>query len=537
MASVTKSASVGRQSPATPVAAANPPWLAAVAIVPILATVYQTLVLTDVTSDVIRKGIDAEHYSMIWTSVSWGAAIIYGLFIGLWAMPRHGSRDTLLVGLAWFAVGNLLCGAAVDVPTLAAAKLVEGIGKGMVIVLCRSLLYRQFDKMVLVAIGIYGVIAYATRPTTPLFTALVNEELSWRWVFWINVPLAALAFPLVRRFIKPDRPLEPQPSKFKFIGITVFVAWVVSLVFTFAWYRKWGGWTSSAFTATALFTILAPIAVIALVAASVTGSEHLRRMLRVRVYVLAMCVRMLMLLQLLAVLTLMASYCLELRDYPRPTTGWILAPASLTMAVSTLLTTWFHRPALRHLWLLIGVIGCAACLWWMSSVDFYTSKGIIALMIGCWGIFVGLFPPSFLQDEVDALDRRDAALGGALAIVCLIVPIVVIPTMTSTIVSAWTDRAFDAERLNIQQNRPAVTESTARVADYYAQRGVGGPEASQMASTVIGASAHLEAASQGIQAGLRFLSVIVGGLGLLVSGGLVIPSRFGMPFEIAAASK
>ena len=291
------------------------------AIVPILATVYQTLVLTDVTSDVIRKGIEAGHYKMIWTSVCWGVAIIYGVFIGIWAMSRYGARDTLLVGLVWFAVGNLLCGAAIDVPTLAVAKLVEGIGKGMVIVLCRSLLYRQFDKTVIVAIGFYGVVAYATRPTTPLLTALVNEQLSWRWVFWINVPIAVMAFPLVRRFVMPDRPRQPQPTKFKWLGITVFVAWVVSLVFTFAWYRKWGGWNSSAFTATALFTIVMPIAVIAWVAASVTPSEHLRRMFRVRVYVLAMCVRMLMLLQLLAVLTLMASYCIELRDYPRTDRG------------------------------------------------------------------------------------------------------------------------------------------------------------------------------------------------------------------------
>jgi MFS family permease len=498
--------------------------LAAVAIVPILATVYQTLVLTDVTSDVIRKGIDGEHYSMIWTSVCWGVTIVYGVFIGLWGMSRYGARDTLLVGLAWFAVGNLLCGAAIDVPTLAAAKLVEGIGKGMVIVLCRSLLYRQFDKMVIIAIGFYGVVAYATRPTTPLFTAMVNEQLSWRWIFWINVPFAALAFPLVRRFIKPDRPQQSQPTKVKWIGITVFVAWVVSLTFTFAWYRKWGGWTSSAFTATALFTIVAPIATIALVAASVTPSEHLRRMFRVRIYVLAMCVRMLMLLQLLAVLTLMASYCTELRDYPRITTGWILAPASLAMAASTFLTTWFDRQALRHLWLLVGVIGCAACLWWMSSVDFFTSKGLIAVMLGCWGIFVGLFPPAFLQDEVEGLDHRDFALGGALAIVCLIVPIVIIPTTTSTIVSAWTDRAFDAERLNLQQNRPEVAESSARVANYYGQRGVSGTEAAQLASTVLGTSAHLDAASQGIQVGLRFLSVIVGGLGLLVTGGLTIPN-------------
>ena len=122
---------------------------------PILATVYQTLVLTDVLGDVIRKGIEAEHYSMIWTNVCWGASVLYGVFAGIWAMARFGARDTLLVGLAWFAPGNLLCGAATDVATLSVAKLVEGIGKGMVIVICRSLLYRQFDRMVIVAIGFW----------------------------------------------------------------------------------------------------------------------------------------------------------------------------------------------------------------------------------------------------------------------------------------------------------------------------------------------------------------------------------------------
>src|SRR6185295_1923338 len=117
---------------------------------------------------VVRLGINGEHYSMIWTNVAWGVAIIFGIFIGMWSMARFGSRDTLLVGLVWFAAGNFLCGAAVDVPTMTGAKLVEGIGKGLVIVLCRATLYRQFDKMVIVTMGFYGVVAYATRPTTPL---------------------------------------------------------------------------------------------------------------------------------------------------------------------------------------------------------------------------------------------------------------------------------------------------------------------------------------------------------------------------------
>jgi MFS family permease len=491
--------------------------LAAVAVVPILATVYQTLVLTDVLGDVIRKGIEAEHYSMIWTNVCWGVTVLYGVFAGIWAMARFGARDTLLVGLGWFALGNLLCGAATDVATLSVAKLVEGIGKGMVIVICRSLLYRQFDRMVIVAIGFYGVVAYATRPTTPLLTALVNDALSWRWVFWVNVPLALLAFPLVRRFVKPDRPPRPLPLRIDWVGLSLFVAWVVSLTFTFGWYRKWGGWTSNAFTATALLALLLPVAVVAWVGSGLARSEHLRRMFRVRVYVLAMCVRTLMLLQLLAVLTLMANYCTGLRDYPREVAGWVLAPATPAMALSTVLTTCFHRRALRHFWLLVGVVGCAGCLWWMSSVDGFTSKGQVALIIGCWGLFVGLFPPAFLQDEVEGLDRRDSLYGGAVAVVFLVAPMVVVPTMTSTVVSAWADRAADAQRMNLRQNRPEVEESSARVADYYRQRGVSGPELSQMTSTVLGGFVKTEAVAHGIQSGLRFLSLVVGGVGLLVT--------------------
>jgi MFS family permease len=488
-----------------------------VAVVPILATVYQTLVLTDVTDDVIRKGIDAEHYSMIWSSVSWGAATVYGVFAGIWAMARFGARNTLLVGLAWFALGNLLCGGAIDVATLAAAKLVEGVGKGMVIVICRSLLYRQFDRMVIVAIGFYGVIAYATRPTTPLLTALVNDALSWRWIFWVNVPLALLAFPLVLSFVKPDRPPRPLPLRIDWISVTLFVMWIVSLVFVFGWYRKWGGWTSNAFMATAMLALLLPVALVAWVSSGLAAGEHFRRMFRVRVYVLAMCVRMLLLLQLLAVLTLMAKYCTELRDYPRAVAGWVLAPATLTMAVSTFLTTWFHRRELRHFWLLIGVVGCAGCLWWMSFLDNFTSKEHLAWMMASWGLFVGLFPPAFLQDEVEGLDRRDSLYGGALGVVFLVVPIVVIPTMTSTIVSAWTDRALDAQRLNLRENRPEVQESSARVADYYRQRGVGGPELSHMTSTVLGGLAKGESVAHGIQSGLRFLGLFVAGAGLLVT--------------------
>ena len=86
--------------PAPPAVAGKGSWLAAVAIVPILASVYQTLVLTDVTDDVIRTGIDGEHYAMIWTTVCWGVATVYGVFAGIWAMARFGAGTPCWSGSA-----------------------------------------------------------------------------------------------------------------------------------------------------------------------------------------------------------------------------------------------------------------------------------------------------------------------------------------------------------------------------------------------------------------------------------------------------
>ena len=503
------------------------PWLAAVAIVPILATVFQTFALTDVTDNVIRKGLEAEHYAMIWPQVLWGIGLLYGVFTGIWALPRYGARNSLLAGLGLFVVGNVLCGAALDVFGMTVAKLVEGIGKGLVIVICRSLLYRQFDRMVIVAIGFYGVIAYATRPSTPLLTALINDSWGWRWIYWVNVPLALLAFPLVLRFIRPDSPAQPRPLPLDWFVISAVAGWAVSMMFTVAWYRKWGGFTSNAFAACVLIDLIVPVLLAGRLYGGLPMDEHLRSMFRVRVYVLAMVTRILLLIQLLMVLALLAKYCVDVRDYPRSVAGAVLMPATFTMATSTLLTTFFRRRRLRHFWLLVGVVGCAASLWWMSSIDGFTSKGRLALMMGCWGLFVGLIPPSFLQDEVEGLDPKDFMYGGALAVVTLILAFILIPQLTNITIAAWTDRSLEMERMNVRENRPEVEQASLRIADHYRQHGIAGPELAQMTSTVLGSFARSEAIAQGIQRGLQFLSLLVAAIGMPVVALLRLSSRYG----------
>jgi MFS family permease len=492
-------------------------WLAALATLFVLFAPYQTIVQTVLTDDAIRKALDIDDYDMIWQQVAYGVGVLYGIFTALWLSARIGARNTIVLGLAGFALGNLFCGMAVGLGSYMVGRFVDGFGKMMVLGLGRSTLYKQFDRLLLVAIGFYGIFAYSTRNLTPLWQATLLVNLSWRWMFWSYIPVALVALVLVGRYFRPDRPPRPVHLPIDWVAVTLFLAWVIAVTFAFTWYRKWGGWTSNAFAVTTILCVTLPVVLVVWLGSGFSPDQHLQRILRTRVFVLAMMTRGLMLTLLVAVLTIIGEYMTELRDYPRTTAGWLIVPNALAMATTTFLTTWFHRRSLRHVWLFVGVVGTAGCTWWMSSLDNFTSKEHLALMLACWGAFLGFFPPVFLTDEIEGLNPKDFLYAGALAVVGLVTPIITVPTATGTMIKASSDAALDAYRLNLSANRPAVSEAAARVADYYQQRGQSGPVLQQETSTVLGGFATLESAAYGFRHGLRFLSLTMLTLGLIVA--------------------
>ena len=475
---------------------------------------YQTLVQTVTTDDAVRKGLNIDDYDMTWQQVGYGVGVLYGLFTGLGLSARIGARYTIALGLVGFALGNLLCGAAVGLESFVLGRFVDGFGKMMVMGLCRNTLYKQFDGRLLVAIGLYGTIAYATRNATPLLMAELDVWLSWRWMFWFYVPIALVGMVLVWRFFLPDRPLKPVSMTVDWLAPNLFVAWIVLMVFAFSWYRKWGGWTSNSFAVIVLLCVALPVVLVVYLGSNFSPDEHLKRLLRTRVFVLSMTVRGLMLTQLVGVMTIVGLYAMELRGYDRTTAGWLMAPTALTMAATTILTTLFHRRGLRHIRLVAGIVGSAACVWWLSSLDNFTPKEHVALILACWGAFLGLIPPVFLTDEIEGLDHKDMAYAGALTLVAIVTPIITVPTATGTVIKAWSDRALDTYRLNLSADRPAVSEAGARVADYYQQRGLSGPALQQETGIVLGTFATVESVALGFRQGLRFFSLMMLGLGL-----------------------
>jgi MFS transporter, DHA2 family, multidrug resistance protein len=490
---------------------------AAMAIGFVLITVYQTLVLTSVTDDVIRKGIEADSYDMIWVNVAWGVSVVYSLFGAFWLIGRYGMRITLATGLAFFILGNLLLGLANDLPSTVVARFIEGIGKGLAIAVGRSALYKQFDRLLLVAIGFYGVVAYATRPFTPLLTAYINDWLSWRWIYWMNVPLALIGMVAVLNYLRPDRPAKPVRVSIDWFALTMFVSWVVCLLFAFGWYRKWGGWSSNEFAIVVSLCLGLPVALLLWLRSGFSPDEHLKRLLRNRVYLLAMMVRLLLLLNLATVTAIVGQYFIELRGEPRVVAGWVLFPAAITMTATTLLTTYFSPRRFRHAWLFMGVFGSAACLWWLSFLDNFTPKEHVAVILAWWGAALGLYPPVFLTDEVEGINPKDVMYAASLALVGIIVPLLTIPTMTSTVTKAWSDRALDVFRANLSENRPAVADANSRIADHYRQRGLAGTDLQRTTSRILGSYVTIESVAVGFRQGFRFLSLIVLGLGLAIA--------------------
>lgn len=503
--------------PAPPLRLERRHWLAALAILFVFFAPYQTLVQTVITDDAVRKGVDVDSYDMTWAQVGYVVGILYGMFTGLWLSTRIGARYTIVLGMLGFALGTLLTGSAVGLVSLALGRMVDGFGKMMVTALCRTTLYKQFDRVLLVGIGFYGIFAYATRNTTPLLMAELDVALSWRWMYWAQVPIALAGMALVWRYIRPDRPPQPVRLCIDWLALTVFVGWIVAIVFAFSWYRKWGGWTSNTFAVTVILCVTLPVVLTLWLSSNFSPDENLKRLLRSRIFVLSMMIRGLMLTQLVGVLTIVGLYATELRDYPRITAGWLMVPATLTMASTTFLTTWLHRRSLRHVWLLVGVVGAAACIWWLSSLDNFTPKEYVAVILACWGAFLGLFPPAFLTDEIEGLNPRDFLYAGTLAIVGLVVPLLTVPTATGTMIKAWSDRAMDTYRLNLSSNRPAVSEAAERVGGYYEQRGLSGPAAQQQTNRELGTFATVESVAVGFQWGLRFFSLMMLTLGLIIA--------------------
>ncbi|HEX9999501.1 MAG TPA: DHA2 family efflux MFS transporter permease subunit, partial [Actinoplanes sp.] len=120
---------------------------------------------------------------------------------------RVGRRRIFQTGLALFTVGSLLCSVAPSLGWLIAFRMVQAVGGSMLNPVAMSIITNTFTdpRERARAIGVWGGVVGFSMAAGPLFGGLLVDSLSWRSIFWLNVPVGITAFLLAARFIPESR--------------------------------------------------------------------------------------------------------------------------------------------------------------------------------------------------------------------------------------------------------------------------------------------------------------------------------------------
>ncbi len=138
-----------------------------------------------------------------------------------------GKKLLMYYSIWLFCFGCLLCVLAPNLQALIGARVVQGVGSGCILPLCQAVLLEVFPKEQRgVAMGLFGVAAMFSPLAGPFMGGYLTDNLSWQWVFIINIPLCMLSFLLVKLFVPNDRPEKQQKKrKFDIIGyVSIIIA-------------------------------------------------------------------------------------------------------------------------------------------------------------------------------------------------------------------------------------------------------------------------------------------------------------------------
>jgi EmrB/QacA subfamily drug resistance transporter len=172
-------------------------WVVVLTAIGSLMAALDTLVVSTALST-IRLDLGASVEQLEWTVNAYNLSFAVLLMTGAALGDRFGRRNLYAVGLALFTAASAVCALAPNVGVLIAARAAQGAGSALLMPLGLALLSAAFPpERRGAAIGIFSAITGLAVASGPLVGGAVVQGLAWQWIFWINVPIGALAIPLV----------------------------------------------------------------------------------------------------------------------------------------------------------------------------------------------------------------------------------------------------------------------------------------------------------------------------------------------------
>ncbi|OBB61926.1 MFS transporter [Mycobacterium sp. 852013-51886_SCH5428379] len=224
-----------------------------------LLIVSMDATIVNVAIPSIRSDLSASSSQMQWVIDVYTLVLASLLLLAGATADRIGRRRTFHIGLAVFAVGSLLCSLAPNIETLIAARFLQAVGGSMLNPVAMSIITQVFTGRVerARAIGVWGGVVGISMALGPIVGGVLIEYVDWRAVFWINLPICALAIVLTAVFVPESRSVAMRDVDP--VGQLLGMAFLFGLVFVLI-EGPGLGWGSPVVIAIAVAAVLALLA-------------------------------------------------------------------------------------------------------------------------------------------------------------------------------------------------------------------------------------------------------------------------------------
>jgi EmrB/QacA subfamily drug resistance transporter len=308
-----------------------------------------------------------------------------------WLGDRFGGRRVLLVSIAIFTVSSALCGFAASLGELVIFRVLQGVGGGMMTPVGMAMLFRTFPPRERVRASGILIVPTALAPALgPVIGGLLVSDLSWRWVFFINVPIGALVLAFGVMFL--DAFTGEHPGRFDVPGF-VLAALGLGLLMYGVSEGPVEGWHTPSIIATCVAGVTLLIALV-VVEQRVQLPVIKLALLRDRLFRSCSAVLVLASLPFLGMLFLIALFYQEALGLSPVATGLSTFPEAIGVMIGSQVVTRTLYPTFGPRRVMVGgllllavsiglmsLVGLGTNLWWMRTLVFVTGIGMSAVIV------------------------------------------------------------------------------------------------------------------------------------------------------------